>query len=230
LLNDWENVVLNCDQCLSLDTKNYKALNLKGVALIEIGKNAPTSDNIKEGIVLLTKSVEMYNASEQPDNQITKELTDKLKKGKKILWLKEKEREFNENSETKMLIKKLIKNDKSQNKNDQDKMLNEILDMIKLNEKSFQDLEVPEYMCCKITFELMKEPIITPDGICYEKEILTEHLNKNGYFDPVTRKPLPVSKPIPNKTLRSAIEHFELENPWVHEYMGTIEDYRKIAF
>jgi len=49
------------------------------------------------------------------------------------------------------------------------------------------DFEIPDYLTCKITMELMEEPVITESGITYEKAVLMEHLNKNGNFDPVTR-------------------------------------------
>jgi len=94
--------------------------------------------------------------------------------------------------------------------------------------KSCNNFDIPENMCCKITFELLKEPIITPDGICYEKKILQEHFSKNGFFDPVTRKPLQPNKFNPNNALAEAIEKFEENNPWSHEFINADEDYRQI--
>ncbi|KAI4979438.1 hypothetical protein ZWY2020_016191 [Hordeum vulgare] len=49
---------------------------------------------------------------------------------------------------------------------------------------------VPDYLCCQITFEIFRDPVITPSGVTYERAILIEHLRKVGNFDPVTREPL----------------------------------------
>ena len=33
----------------------------------------------------------------------------------------------------------------------------------------FQRREVPDYLCGKISFEIMKDPVITPSGVTYER-------------------------------------------------------------
>lgn len=35
----------------------------------------------------------------------------------------------------------------------------------------------------------MEDPVITESGFTYEKEVIKAHFEKNGKFDPVTRKP-----------------------------------------
>ncbi|CAD6273369.1 unnamed protein product [Miscanthus lutarioriparius] len=50
--------------------------------------------------------------------------------------------------------------------------------------------DVPDYLCCQITFEIFRDPVITPSGVTYERATLVEHLHKVGNFDPVTREPL----------------------------------------
>jgi STIP1 family protein 1 len=47
--------------------------------------------------------------------------------------------------------------------------------------------EVPDHFCCKITFEIMEEPYITPAGNTYEGAYLMQHIEKNGAFDPISR-------------------------------------------
>ena len=39
-----------------------------------------------------------------------------------------------------------------------------------------QKREVPDVLCCKISFEIMREPVITPSGITYERKDIEEHL------------------------------------------------------
>jgi len=42
-----------------------------------------------------------------------------------------------------------------------------------------QKREVPDILCCKISFEIMRDPVITPSGITYERKDIEEHLQVN---------------------------------------------------
>jgi len=48
-------------------------------------------------------------------------------------------------------------------------------------------MQIPDSLCCKITLVMMQDPYITATGITYEKDALLQHINTNGYFDPLTR-------------------------------------------
>ena len=37
---------------------------------------------------------------------------------------------------------------------------------------------MPDYLCCKITLEIYRDPVITPNGVTYERAVLLEHLQK----------------------------------------------------
>lgn len=39
-----------------------------------------------------------------------------------------------------------------------------------------QKRDIPDYLCGKISFELMREPCITPSGITYDRKDIEEHL------------------------------------------------------
>jgi len=41
---------------------------------------------------------------------------------------------------------------------------------------SSQKRDVPDILCCKISFEIMRDPVITPSGITYERRDIEEHL------------------------------------------------------
>jgi STIP1 family protein 1 len=47
--------------------------------------------------------------------------------------------------------------------------------------------DVPDYLCCQITMDIFRDPVITPSGVTYEREVLMEHLRRVGKFDPLTR-------------------------------------------
>lgn len=40
----------------------------------------------------------------------------------------------------------------------------------------FQKREVPDYLCGKISFEILREPVVTPSGITYDRKDIEEHL------------------------------------------------------
>lgn len=60
----------------------------------------------------------------------------------------------------------------------------------------------------------MHDPVFTPDGITYERQSLLDHFNRNGYFDPISRRPCTEKQLVPNLSLREAIEDFLKENGW----------------
>ena len=72
-------------------------------------------------------------------------------------------------------------------------------------------------MVCKITFELMEDPVTTDSGQTYERMAIEEHIKKNGKTDPFTRKPL--NGPLyPSVAIKKAVEDFLEKNPWAYEY------------
>jgi STIP1 family protein 1 len=78
--------------------------------------------------------------------------------------------------------------------------------------------DVPDYLCGKISFEIMHDPVITPSGITYDKKDIEEHLQRVGHFDPVTRTPLTSEQLIPNLAMKEVIDSFLLENEWANDY------------
>jgi len=95
--------------------------------------------------------------------------------------------------------------------------LHKFNDFIKLNTRRKESTEIPDYLTCKISYDIMKEPVITPNGISYEKHIITEHFDRVGYFDPVTRKQIDATMLIPNNNLKKTISHFYEKNPLFYE-------------
>ena len=39
-------------------------------------------------------------------------------------------------------------------------------------------LQVPDYLCCQISMDIFRDPVITPSGVTYERAVLMEHLRK----------------------------------------------------
>lgn len=101
-----------------------------------------------------------------------------------------------------------------------------------------QRREVPDYLCGKISFELLKDPVITPSGkddctksvsgqfltsdltsgITYDRKDIEEHLHRVGHFDPVTRTKLTADQLISNYAMKEVVDAYLCENEWAHDY------------
>lgn len=79
------------------------------------------------------------------------------------------------------------------------------------------ELEVPDYLVCRITDELMNEPVTLTSGFTYEKEQILKHFQTNGNFDPMTREEVNVNILILNKSIKYATQDYLLNNPWAFE-------------
>jgi len=78
--------------------------------------------------------------------------------------------------------------------------------------------EVPDYLCDKISFDLLKNPVITPSGITYNKKDIEEHLQKVGHFDPVSSRKLTSDMLVPNLVMKEVVSTFLEENEWAEDY------------
>ncbi len=79
--------------------------------------------------------------------------------------------------------------------------------------------EIPDYLLCRITDDLMEEPVIIQSGFTYEKKSILLHFKTNGNFDPISRyhflsflkiirEPVDPNIMIPNKYIKQATEHY----------------------
>ena len=59
---------------------------------------------------------------------------------------------------------------------------------------SFQKRDVPDCLCGRISFELMREPVITPSGITYDKKDILEHLQVCTIFLTLKAPPIICSR------------------------------------
>lgn len=59
---------------------------------------------------------------------------------------------------------------------------------------------------CPLSLELMQDPVMTPNGNTYEREMIERHLEVNGNFDPLTRAPLVKEQLYPNRALKMLME------------------------
>jgi len=72
---------------------------------------------------------------------------------------------------------------------------------------------------CRITCDLMRDPVCLSSGFTYEREAILKHFSVNGYTDPMTRQKICPDIIIENRELKNAIEDFLLKNPWAYKHV-----------
>jgi STIP1 homology and U-box containing protein 1 len=80
-------------------------------------------------------------------------------------------------------------------------------------------LEVPDHLVCRITDEMMKDPVILESGFTYEREQIQLHFKMNGNFDPLTREEVNPEVLIVNKNIKQAAQEYLEKNPWAFEHI-----------
>lgn len=78
------------------------------------------------------------------------------------------------------------------------------------NKKIFE-VEVEQSLCCPITFELMKDPVIAADGHTYEREAIEQWIHEKN-ASPITGQPLTSSSLVPNLSIKHIIDQFASMN------------------
>ncbi|XP_039269869.2 E3 ubiquitin-protein ligase CHIP-like [Styela clava] len=225
-LQKWEAVVDDCKTALDYDPQSVKGHFFLGHATAEL-------ENFDESISELQKA---HTLAKQQKLNFGDDIAAMLRNAKKKRWDKlEKERISQEIElqtyltnlmveDEKREITKLDENDSTSDtdrKNVEKKFeerrteLNNLFAQVDDRRKT---REVPDFLCGKISFEIMKDPVITPSGITYDRKDLEEHLQRVGHFDPVTRQKLTASELIPNLAIHEVIEKFIGENGWAEDY------------
>jgi len=211
--HEWNKALEDSRQAVILDENNIKALDIMAEALIELERRDPKkSESLSEAVKTFEKahSLALDKKGDEIAESIAKELDLKLKRARKMLYLKQQITHQQKKEDTSQFIKKIIeKNEKDQSKK------REYLELFQelVKEKETHKIETPDYLNCKISYEVMKDPKMTPDGISYEGNVLNEHFIRVGYFDPVTRREVDSTMLIPNYSLKKAIDHFYIQHP-----------------
>ncbi|CAF1175469.1 unnamed protein product, partial [Didymodactylos carnosus] len=96
-----------------------------------------------------------------------------------------------------------------------DKSLHEMNRLFNELDQRRRKREIPEYLTCKLCYDIMRDPVITPYGITYCRECIEENLFKVSHMDPIVNKPLVVEQLINNLVLKEIVEKFIKDNDWV---------------
>ncbi|KAK7493272.1 hypothetical protein BaRGS_00015398 [Batillaria attramentaria] len=227
-LRSWELAAQDCQRALELDRNLVKGHFFLGQAMVEMSM-------YDEAISHLMKAHDL--AKEQKLN-FGDEVTSALRHAKKRRWNMIEEKRIQQEISLQSYINKLINEERERltekaKKGAGDNDYTEEVDRIEyehdLRLKDVNELfaqlddrrkkrDVPDNLCGRISFEIMREPVITPSGITYDKKDIIEHLQRVGHFDPVTRTNLTQDQLIPNLAMKEVIDNFLESNPWAEDY------------
>ncbi|CAM0958739.1 unnamed protein product [Alopecurus aequalis] len=216
---DWARVEEDSRRALALDDALVKGHYLLGCALLEKEDGALAVREFEKALSLLKSS----NSTDKMADDICQILAkakylDWEKHSTERVWKLQSLRQACENAlkEHHFLSGTLLEDsDGTTNEySEQCKLLSEVFTKAVLDDTPG---DVPDYLCCQITFEIFRDPVITPSGVTYERAILLEHLHKVGNFDPVTREPLKEHQLVPNLAIKEAVQAYLKEHSWAYK-------------
>ncbi|KFP67566.1 STIP1 homology and U box-containing protein 1, partial [Cariama cristata] len=228
-----DKALADCKRALELDGQSVKAHFFLGQCQMEM-------ENYDEAIANLQRA---YNLAKEQRLNFGDDIPSALRIAKKKRWNSIEEKRINQENELHSYLTKLImaekerelaecqKTQREENADESrsrvqlasieakhDKYLADMDELFSQVDEKRKKRDIPDYLCGKISFELMREPCITPSGITYDRKDIEEHLQRVGHFDPVTRSPLTQDQLIPNLAMKEVIDAFISENGWVEDY------------
>jgi len=225
-LKEFKKAYDDAKSAIELDDTNIKAHLICGQMLAELGKSEAGVEKINTALSRITKALTL--CAGQKKQTFEKDLNKNILKIKKLRWYKEDEIKREKKIELLNYLQDLIEREAGLTKEEKKEKIEDIIELIG-NPHALFKFEVPEYMNCKLSGQLMDDPVTIQSGLTYERSALLEHLRKTGHFDPITREPISADHVYPNLNIKQSIEAFLKENPWAFEYKAH-ETYEDIVF
>jgi len=225
-MKKWPLAIQDCQHALDLDTKSVKGHFFLAHGYLE-------NSLYDEAIANYQQAYEL--AREQKLN-FGDDIAAALRSAKKKRWNALEEKRIQTEIELETYLTRLVIEDKERSlgviderdvvneeerkgvEDDAHARLSQISELFSQVDERRKKREVPDQLCGKISFEIMRDPVITPSGITYDKKDIEEHLQRVGHFDPVTRAELKAHQLIPNLAIKEVIDDFLEKNGWAEDY------------
>ncbi|KAL6857140.1 hypothetical protein ACP4OV_018522 [Aristida adscensionis] len=210
--SEWAKVEQDCRMAIQLDNHSVKAHYMLGLALVN-------SQKLAEGIKALEKSLELGRGA-HPASYMVEEIWQELSKAKYIEWESLSRERTSQLHKLEVACKEALGNYNKLGNPGADapkEQLNELEEVFRRAAKADTPTDVPDHLCCKITLDIFRDPVITPSGITYERAVLLDHLHTVGKFDPVTREALEPHQLVPNLAIKDAVHAFLSEHGWAYK-------------
>lgn len=217
--NDWVRVEEDCRKALQLDNSSVKAHYMLGLALLQ-------KREYSEGVKELEKALDLGRGANR-NGYMVEEIWQELAKARYLLWEQESSQRSWELQTLKEICEEALKEKHIMDSSKMEGFIDEAdvghVKQLKALEHVFRKAaeqdrpsEVPDYLCCRITLDIFRDPVITPSGVTYERAIILDHLEKVGKFDPITREPLNSSQLIPNLAIKEAVQAYLDDHGWAY--------------
>ncbi|KAI4356325.1 hypothetical protein L6164_000356 [Bauhinia variegata] len=218
--NDWVRVEEDCRRAIQLDNKSVKAHYMLGLALLQ-------KQEYTTGIIELQKALELGRGA-NPNGYMVEEIWEELAKAKYEEWERASTVRSWELQSLKeacvVALKEKYVLDVSQMEGFVDEATTSHTEQLEALGRVFDKAseadnptEVPDYLCCRITLDIYRDPVIAPSGHTYERAVILDHLEKVGPFDPVTRESLHPSQLVPNLAIKEAVQAFLYKHGWAYK-------------
>ncbi|XP_027336884.1 E3 ubiquitin-protein ligase CHIP-like [Abrus precatorius] len=218
--NDWRRVEEDSRHAIELDNNSVKAHYMLGLALLQRKEFA-------KGILELEKALDLCRGA-HPNSYMVEEIQKEFRNAKYTQWDLSSTNRTRELQCLKQVCESALWHKHSLDVSQSEGLTEnataaylqqlEVLERV-INKVAEPDIptEVPDYLCCRITLDIFRDPVITPSGLTYERAVILEHLEKVGKFEPVTREPLDPSQLIPNLAIKEAVQAFLDTHGWAYK-------------
>lgn len=198
-LQDYEDSIASCKRVLEIDNKNMKAYYIIGKCKLELHEYYEAEKLLHRCLDLAKESkIDSMIRDAQRCYFRTRKLIHQIERQEQLTLLRE--------------AKSIVSSQLSSNP-----LIQYQLEQLIDEKCAPHNMEhIPDHYICKITMEIMLEPVITPSGISYEREAIETYLRKNA-TDPVTREACTINDLRPNIALREACYQFLMQHPWSFE-------------
>ncbi|CAF1936425.1 hypothetical protein Bca4012_074843 [Brassica carinata] len=217
---DWTRVEEDCRKAIQLDHDSVKAHYMLGLALLQ-------KEEYADGVKALQRALD-FGRGANPTGYMVEEIWEELSKAKYMEWeLLSAGRSWELNSLKETCVAALNQQralDMSRTEESSEEDYSSHTDQLKALDRVFEKAaeedkptEVPGYLCCNITLEIFRDPVISPSGVTYERAAILEHINKVGKFDPITREELDPSNLVPNLAIKEAVAAYLEKHVWAYK-------------
>ena len=211
----WPLVELDCNSALALESTSVKARYLLGAALVEQGDYRRGTEELHRALELCKERTVSYK----------EDILRALLSARKRHWELQNRATSGVQTSVEEMVSSLLGQHYAQPGAagpSQELARREVADAFAMLREKHTPHQVPDFYCCKISMELMLDPVTTPCGITYERSSLRQHLNGLQHkgeagFDPISRQPLTMDQVVPNLALKAAIEVYVRDHPWAYE-------------
>lgn len=218
--NEWARVEEDSQRAVQLDSKSFKGHYMLGLALLQRQKYA-------EGIKALERALDLGRGA-HPHSYMVEEIWQELASAKYKEWQRDSTQRTLDLKKLEKSCEIALKETHFHNLNQNEDGTNEVTDSISEQlaalklvfskaAEADKPADIPDYLCCKITLDIFRDPVITPSGLTYERAVILDHLEKVGKFDPITRETLHSSQLVPNLAIKEAVEAFLEKHGWAYK-------------